>query len=58
MNFLGKIRGIIPYQPAFRKFDVVMDPDLEADEANGLIPSTCHECEERQVSYCFLNSLP
>jgi len=31
VHLAGKIRGIIPYQPAFRKYDVVAEV-VEADE--------------------------
>ncbi len=45
----GKIRGIIPYQPAFRKFDVVEGPLEMADEGAALISGNCPQCETRQV---------
>ncbi len=57
-NLPGKIRGIIPYQPAFRKFDVVVDPGVAVDgvgvageEGAALLPpgSGCPQCDARQV---------
>ncbi len=51
--FAGKIRGIIPYQPAFRKYEVVdvVGEHGEHVDTAALIPgATCPQCEDRQAS--------
>lgn len=48
-NQWGKIRGIIPYQPAFRKYDV---DQVDVDDVASLIPPGCHQCETRQFHVC------
>ncbi len=49
---LGKIRGILPYQPDYRKFD---DPLLmqDGDDVDSLVmPATaCAQCDARQVHH-------
>ena len=52
----GKIRGIIPYQPAFRKYDMEIHGPVDVEDAANLIPPICHDCEAGVVS-AFTGSL-
>ena len=50
---LGKIRGIMPYQPAFRKYDANVDGPLDPDETVNLLSgSGCHQCDTHQYHLC------
>ena len=46
ITFPGKIRGIIPYQPQFTKYDV--DLVANGDGEDGSQP--CPQCDDNQVS--------
>ena len=51
-HFSGKIRGIIPYQPQFTKYDV--DLVANGDGEDGSQP--CPQCDDNQVfDFCLLN---
>ena len=50
--FSGKIRGILPYQPAY-KYDEVLDPIKE----NPSMAGTFHNCDSRIHQVRLLKSL-
>ena len=52
ITFPGKIRGIIPYQPQFTKYDV--DLVANGDGEDGSQP--CPQCDDNQVSILMKSS--